>query len=58
MESQSVSGEELKWTAELEVALFHSMHGHKPVGEFGSRHVVGQSRFNRRMEWVDSEGQY
>ena len=25
---------ELKWSAELEVALFHSMHGHKPVGEF------------------------
>ncbi|CAI7995444.1 MRG/MORF4L-binding protein [Geodia barretti] len=23
---------EVKWTAELEVALFHSMHGHKPVG--------------------------
>lgn len=22
----------MKWTAELEVALFHSMHGHKPVG--------------------------
>lgn len=25
--------EEVKWNAELEVALFHSMHGHKPVGE-------------------------
>lgn len=24
---------EMKWTAELEVALFHSMHNHKPVGE-------------------------
>ena len=24
---------EVKWTPELEVALFHSMHGHKPVGE-------------------------
>ena len=26
--------EEVKWNAELEVALFHSMHGHKPVGEY------------------------
>lgn len=25
--------EAVKWTAELEVALFHSMHRHKPVGE-------------------------
>ena len=25
---------EPKWSAELEVALFHSMHGHKPVGKF------------------------
>ena len=24
---------DVKWSAELEVALFHSMHGHKPVGE-------------------------
>ena len=24
---------EVKWTPELEVALFRSMHGHKPVGE-------------------------
>ena len=24
---------DVKWTAELEVALFHSMHGHKPVGK-------------------------
>lgn len=24
---------EVKWSAELEVALFHSMHGHKPVGK-------------------------
>jgi len=23
---------ELNWTPELEVALFHSLHGHKPVG--------------------------
>ena len=42
-ETQSVSAaqmseepEEVKWSAELEVALFHSMHGHKPVGENGS----------------------
>lgn len=26
--------ERVKWNAELEVALFHSMHGHKPVGEY------------------------
>ena len=26
---------DVKWSAELEVALFHSMHGHKPVGETG-----------------------
>ena len=26
--------EAVKWNAELEVALFHSMHGHKPVGEY------------------------
>lgn len=25
---------EVKWSAELEVALFHSMHGHKPVGKY------------------------
>ena len=25
--------EAVKWTAELEVALFHSMHRHKPVGQ-------------------------
>ncbi|XP_065891125.1 MRG/MORF4L-binding protein-like [Dysidea avara] len=24
--------QEIVWTPELEVALFHSMHGHKPVG--------------------------
>lgn len=28
---------ELSWAPELEVALFHSLHGHKPVGELGSR---------------------
>ncbi|KAL5481251.1 hypothetical protein EMCRGX_G021382 [Ephydatia muelleri] len=26
------SSEDVKWTTELEVALFHSMHRHKPVG--------------------------
>ena len=25
---------DLNWTPELEVALFHSLHGHKPVGEY------------------------
>jgi len=30
--AMSQAEEEVKWTAELEVALFHSMHGHKPVG--------------------------
>ena len=30
----NMDGTEPKWSAELEVALFHSMHGHKPVGKF------------------------
>lgn len=30
---------ELSWAPELEVALFHSLHGHKPVGELGSSAV-------------------
>ena len=29
-----IEARDVKWTPELEVALFHSMHGHKPVGEY------------------------
>ena len=29
----------VKWSAELEVALFHSMHGHKPAGEIQSLYM-------------------
>ena len=32
MEVSRMMRNELKWTTELEVALFHSMHSHKPVG--------------------------
>ena len=37
----------VRWTAELEVALFHSMHGHKPVGktEFAPPHHVTVSHY-------------
>ena len=31
--------EPVKWTVELEVALFRSMSGHKPVGEWIIVHV-------------------
>ncbi len=31
--AQPETAADVKWTPELEVALFHSMHGLKPVGE-------------------------
>ena len=31
--AQKMELEEINWTPELEVALFHSLHGHKPVGK-------------------------
>ena len=42
-----ISEEPVKWTVELEVALFRSMSGHKPVGEWlnsGSRDESLRSR--------------
>ena len=36
--------EAVKWNAELEVALFHSMHGHKPVGEYVTLFVARECR--------------
>ena len=32
-DQSTTMGEGVKWGPELEVALFHSMHGHKPAGE-------------------------
>lgn len=43
-----IEARDVKWTPELEVALFHSMHGHKPVGEPKKVHdyLSAQSRYN------------